>query len=85
MEKLLPAAGHTAWMRFALVAFRKIISVRLPKPLWSRAIGAGARDKQLERGPEGCVGIKDQLGFIVSGFAAFSCVVGYSYRGLISD
>jgi hypothetical protein len=38
MEKLLPAAGHTLLMRFALVAFRKRISIRLPEPLWLRAI-----------------------------------------------
>jgi hypothetical protein len=38
MEKLLPAAGHTLLMPFALLAFRKRISIRLPEPLWLLAI-----------------------------------------------
>jgi hypothetical protein len=53
MEKLLPATGHTPKMPFALVAFRKRLSVRLPKPLWLCAMGVVGGINNSEYAKEG--------------------------------
>lgn len=63
-------------MRFALVAFRKIISVRLGEA------AVVACDRGAARGSTNCETI---VGVYRLRFCCFSCVVGYSYRGLIRD